>query len=81
MQQPGFHTVVQRLGPAFALLVPTTVVIETQPPASALHPQTHDLSDVVGPGTAAIFILVVVLVIVAERVVAWVVRASEGSRD
>jgi hypothetical protein len=73
----GATAIVQRLGPAFALLVPVQYTVETQPPESGLHPHTHDFHDVVDPGVAAILVVVIVLVIVADKVVAWVVRASD----
>jgi hypothetical protein len=70
--------VVQRLGPAFAFLVPATYVVETQPPEGGLHPHTNHVQAVVGPETAAILVVIVVLAIVAGRIVAWVVPASDG---
>jgi hypothetical protein len=76
VQRPALE-VVQRVGPGFALLVSGEFVIETQPPESALHPHTHDFHDVVGPGTAAVLVVIVVLVIIGRKVVAWVVRASD----
>jgi hypothetical protein len=70
--------VVVRAGPSYALLVSGEVVIETQAPESALHPHTHDFHGVVDPRVAAILVVVIVLVIVADKVVAWVFRASDG---
>jgi hypothetical protein len=70
--------VIQRVGPAFALIVPTKYVIETQPPESGLHPHgDYDHSAVV-IGTEVVLLLVVVFVIVADKVVAWVVRTPNG---
>ena len=68
--------VIQRVGPAFALLVPVQYTVETQPPESGLHPHTHDLHAMVDPGTAAIFVVIVVLVIVAGKVVALPTRRT-----
>jgi hypothetical protein len=51
--------VVQRVGPAFALIVPTKYLIETRPPESGLHPHgDHDGSAVV-IGTEVVLLLVV----------------------
>jgi hypothetical protein len=72
--------VIQRAGPAFALIVPTKIMIETQPPESGLHPHVDYEHDVVALGTEAVLLLVVVLVIVAGKVVGWVVRATDGKR-
>jgi hypothetical protein len=71
---------VVRAGAAFALLVQAHYTVETQPPESGLHPHTHDVHDVVDPGAAAILAVVIVLVMIADRVVSWVVRASDGER-
>lgn len=72
--------VVVRAGAAFALLVQAHYTVETQPPESGLHPHTHDVHDVVDPGAAATLAVVIVLVMIADRVVSWVVRASDGER-
>ena len=69
--------VVERLGPAFALLVPLQYIVETQLPESGLHPHTHDVHAAVSPGTAAILVVIVILVMVGEKMVARIVSSKK----
>lgn len=89
--QPFQHPepTVVTVGPAFALLVPTTYVTEAPSPSHALHPQAHHNPASVG---VEIAVLIVVLVIAARivfirvtdaagRLLASVSAANSGSND
>ena len=67
---------VVRVGPAFAFLVPTMYVVETQAPNAGLHPQAKT-ADAVGSAMAFVLVLLVVIILTGRIIVRILNEAGE----